>query len=909
MTLPEQATAPLIELIFDRLTADDVPTDTAELVLAVLTGDDDLTAALAGSPTRLDPRSPANDEPSERIWLKSVTVAGFRGVGPERTLDIAPGPGLTLVVGRNGSGKSSFAEAVELALTGDSARWADKTSVWRTGWRNLHAPDPCRIGVELRVDGEATPTRVARAWPAGGELADAKVTVTSARGRRDGLAELGLARPLELYRPFLTAAELGRLAAGTQSQLFDALFAILGLDALTDADQRLMRAARPHGTAVKEVRAQRAALADLLAGVADDRARRAAVMLRGRGAVDLPALTAILDEPDEVTADEAVLLCRELTALDPPPVDEVTRLAGQLREAATETLRYDGGRSRAALRSAELLRLAIEHHDDRGDGPCPVCASGALDGGWRASAAVTLTELRQRSVAAQTAATRLTALLRQTHHLIDDLTVPGGPASQPPTGSPVRSVGTTMPRQGVSAKVLPEGVATGASSGNAGAEAVNGRAGMGAPSGDAGGAALSGNAGAGALTGNAGMAAPSEGDGVAMLREGDGAEALLGALREAVAVLRGVPGEPADLADHLAARYPAVVAAADAARAYAEGFLRQRDTGWRAAAAELRDWVAAVGGLAAREATLARVKAARAWLKETGAAVRDERIAPFAAHSQRIWEQLRQESNVELGAMTLAGTNTRRRVVFPVSVDGADNGTALGVMSQGEMQALGLATFLPRSCAPESPFRFIVVDDPVQSMDPSKVDGLARVLAELAEDRQVVVFTHDTRLPDAVGRLDLGRARIVEVQRAERSVVTLRPGSDPVTRYLDDARALARNDELPADVRGPVVAELCRSAVEAACHLRVWRVRVTRGVPHDEVEAAIVDASRRLTTIVALAVFDDADRGGDVLGWLGRHGGWAVGAYRACREGVHGAYLADLPGLVTDARALAKVLA
>ncbi|MGN9806465.1 AAA family ATPase [Micromonospora sp. L32] len=837
MTLPEQPTAPLIELIFDRLAADDVPTDTAELVLAALTGDDDLTAALAGSPTRLDPRSPANDEPSERIWLKSVTVAGFRGVGPERTLDIAPGPGLTLVVGRNGSGKSSFAEAVELALTGDSARWADKTSVWRTGWRNLHAQDPCRIGVELRVDGEATPTRVARAWPAGSELADAEVTVTSARGRRDGLTELGLARPLELYRPFLTAAELGRLAAGTQSQLFDALFAILGLDALTDADQRLMRAARPHDTAVKEVRAQRAALADLLAGVADDRARRAAVLLRGRGAVDVPALTAILDEPDEATADEAVLLCRELAALDPPPVDEVTRLARQLREAAAETLRYDGGRSRAALRSAELLRLAIEHHEDRGDGPCPVCATGALDGGWRASAAVTLTELRQRSVAAQTSATRLTALLRQAHHLIDDLTVPDGPGSQTPTGSLLRGIGMEVPR------------------------------------------------------------------------EGDGAEALLGALREAVAALRGVPGEPADLADHLAARYPAVVAAADAARAYAEGFLRQRDTGWRAAAAELREWVAAAGGLAAREATLARLKAARAWLKETGAAVRDERIAPFAAHSQRIWEQLRQESNVELGAMTLAGTNTRRRVVFPVSVDGADNGTALGVMSQGEMQALGLATFLPRSCAPESPFRFIVVDDPVQSMDPSKVDGLARVLAELAEDRQVVVFTHDTRLPDAVRRLDLGRARIVEVQRAERSVVTLRPGSDPVTRYLDDAWALARNDELPADVRGPVVAELCRSAVEAACHLRVWRTRVTRGVPHDDIEAAIVDASRRLTTIVALAVFDDADRGGDVLGWLGRHGGWAVGAYRACREGVHGAYLADLPGLVTDVRALAKVLA
>ncbi|MFF0120126.1 AAA family ATPase [Micromonospora arida] len=816
MTQPAQTTAPLIELIFERLAAaDGVPTETAELVLAALTGEEDLTAALAGTPTRLDPRSPADDGPAERIWLKSVTVAGFRGVGPERTIQIGPGPGFTLVVGRNGSGKSSFAEAAELALTGDSARWADKTSVWRTGWRNLHNPDPCWVDVELRVDGVATPTRVHRAWPVGAELADAEVTVTSAQGRHAGLSELGLARPLELYRPFLTAAELGKLAAGTQSQLFDALFAILGLDALTDADQRLLRATRPHDTSTKEVRAQRATLGATLDGIADDRARRTAALLRGRGAVDLGAVTAILDEPDETTTDREVLLCRELAALAPPPVDEVTRLAGQLRDAAVEAQRYDGGRSRAALRSAELLRLALEHHEDEGDGSCPVCATGTLDGGWRAAAAESLGELRQRSVAAQTATTRLTALLRQTHHLIDDLVVPEGPGSEPTAG----------------------------------------------------------------------------------------------VLRDAVAALRRVPGEPAELADHLAARYPAVVAAVDAARAYAEGFLRQRDTGWRAAAAEVREWVATVGGLPAREATLARLKAARAWLKDAGAEIRSERVAPFAGHSQQIWAQLRQESNVELGSMTLEGANTRRRVVFPVSVDGADNGTALGVMSQGEMQALGLATFLPRSCAPESPFRFIVVDDPVQSMDPSKVDGLARVLAELAEQRQVVVFTHDTRLPDAVRRLDLGKARIIEVTRAEKSVVTLRPGSDPVTRYLDDAYALARNEEIPAEVRGPVVAELCRSAVEAACHRVVWRNRVARGVRHADIEEAIEDASRRVTTTVALAVFDDAEKGGDVLGWLGRrHGRRAVNAYQACREGVHGAYLADLPGLVADARLLAAAL-
>ncbi|MFE9959159.1 AAA family ATPase [Micromonospora sp. NPDC005299] len=808
-------TEPLVELIFDRLAADRVLDDTAEVVLAALSGEADLDAALAGAPTTLEPQRPTADEPRERIWLSSVTVAGFRGVGPERTLAIEPGPGLTVVVGRNGSGKSSFAEAVELALTGDSARWADRNSVWRTGWRNLHAGDPCRIAVELRVDGVATPTRVVRSWPSEAELGDAEVTVTSARGTHQDLAELGLARPLELYRPFLTAAELGRLTAGTQSQLFDAISAILGLEAISDADRRLMAAARPLDTNIKEVRGQRAALAASLAGIDGDRAWGAAALLRTRGAADLAMLTAILDEPDESTADEAVLLCRRLAAMQLPDADEVTRLAAQLREAAAQARRHDGGRSRASLRSAELLRLAIEHHDDWGDGPCPVCATGRLDGDWRTSAAASLAELRDRTLAAQAAASRLTALLQRAHYLIDDLDVPVGDADGMPVGD----------------------------------------------------------------------------------------------LHATVTALRLTPGGPEELADHLTARYPAVLAAAQAVQAYARGLLRQRDTGWQAVAGELRAWIASAETLPERERALARLKAARAWLKETGAELRNQRVAPFAEHSQQIWAQLRQESNVELGAMTLAGINTRRRVVIPVSVDGADNGTALGVMSQGEMHALGLATFLPRGCAPESPFRFIVVDDPVQSMDPAKVDGLARVLAELSEQRQVVVFTHDTRLPDALARLDLGRSRIVEVTRAERSVVTLRPGSDPVTRYLDDAYALARTEEIASEVRGPVVAELCRSAIEAACHRIVWRRRVARGVPHDDIEAAVVAASRRLTTTVALALFDDADRGGDVLGYLSRrHGSRAVGAYKACKEGVHGAYLFDLPVLVADVRHLAEAL-
>jgi hypothetical protein len=83
------------------------------------------------------------------------------------------------------------------------------------------------------------------------------------------------------------------------------------------------------------------------------------------------------------------------------------------------------------------------------------------------------------------------------------------------------------------------------------------------------------------------------------------------------------------------------------------------------------------------------------WYKPLIADLRERQLAPFAAQSQKIWEELRQESNVELAGMKLDGTSTRRRVAFPATVDGTAT-SAMSVMSQGELQALGLAVFLPR---------------------------------------------------------------------------------------------------------------------------------------------------------------------------------------------------------------------
>ena len=58
----------------------------------------------------------------------------------------------------------------------------------------------------------------------------------------------------------------------------------------------------------------------------------------------------------------------------------------------------------------------------------------------------------------------------------------------------------------------------------------------------------------------------------------------------------------------------------------------------------------------------------------------------------------------------------------------------------------------------------MVLDDPIQAMDPTKVEGFVTVMQELAEDHQVIVLSHDDRLPAAVRRAAV-KAQIYEVSR------------------------------------------------------------------------------------------------------------------------------------------------
>jgi hypothetical protein len=358
-----------------------------------------------------------------------------------------------------------------------------------------------------------------------------------------------------------------------------------------------------------------------------------------------------------------------------------------------------------------------------------------------------------------------------------------------------------------------------------------------------------------------------------------------------------------DLSRHLTNRQPDLQSAACALQSAATAEFEAHQDRWAPIAAALSAWIAAENAAQAARTSVTRIKRVETWLKAANDDLRNERFRPFAERTTALWSQLRQESNVDLVKMVLTGSNTSRAVDIQVTVDDQP-AAGPGVMSQGEINALGLSVFLPRATSPDSPLRFVVVDDPVQAMDPSKVDGMAHVLSEVAADRQVVVFTHDDRLPDAVRNLQLP-AHIIEVVRRLESIIELRQVRDPARALLEDAWKLAAGQDIPAPVTGRVVPGLCREALEEVCLELTRRHRLAAGASHDAIERTLADTTKLLPRL-ALGIFDDQQRAGEVYGWLNSHmgGRWAADLVSDLNKGSHGEIAVDSKRLVRETEEL-----
>lgn len=796
----------LTEWVDAQLQKSDLSDEVALLVLAALEGDEELDGYLDdGVPVaRPEPSAGSEEAEASGVVLTSVRVEGFRGIGPACELSIAPKPGLTIVAGRNGSGKSSFSEALELVLTGGTYRWANKSAEWREQWRNLHHRT-ARVSVGLVEEGVG-PITVTSTWADNEHSVESRTVKAQVAGKPqvDGIEHLGWKRALEQFRPILSYDELGGMLEGKQSELYDALASILGVEQLGDAVKRLKSRSDARKGPGAAATARRKELQAQATASTDERAIEAAGLLR-KTDPDTAKLRALATGSQQLDRGPLPAL-RMMATLSAPDEAAASAAVKRLRTAKNDLADAGAQISQRNRDRLKLLQQGLLFHATHGDQTCPVCRSGNLDASW-AETSKSLVEQEKKQFTEVEAA-------HQTFDLAFDA---------------VRKLIQPPPAQLTDAPM------------------------------------------------------PSLQSAVDETRGAWTAWTKIDATKDAAGT--------DVLATHVETQLPRLAAAVALLRESAASEISALDDQWQPLASAIAGWCDDWEAWKNVEPSVKQLLGAEKWLKDNDLRLKNERLEPIQTQARNAWQKLKQESNVELGALELTGTNTRRRVRISGAIDG-EAVDSFAVFSQGELHALTLSLFLPRATLAQSPFRFVVLDDPVQAMDPAKVDGLVELLSELAKTRQVIVFSHDDRLPAALRR-SAHDATILEVNRSANSAVSITSSQDPTVRYLNDAHGLIKewqHERLTEDDLRKTLPGLYRFAIESAAKDRYFASHLATGASIHDLESTW-SGTHNTRKRVLLAIFGEEPPEHIAQSWIS--GSYRPGALGIASNGFH-------RGLATD---------
>ncbi len=809
-----------IEFVLNRLNASS---------LTALARDAVVDALAVGTSTAAERRSAGGRSGDDAaVFLSSLRVNGFRGIGHEVQVEFEPAPGLTVVSGRNGSGKSSIAESMDVLLTGSSDRWRGRNVTWRDAWQHLSGIDTA-ITAKFVVAGVPGGVVLEHRTKAGVKPDDAPpVSVSWPGSSAKTLLACGWAESVRQFRPFLSYNELGGLIEGTGADRYKALSAVLDLGHLEQAVGDLATRRSTLDKERKDLETRRKSLAAEALAAAKDHPRAAALAkaLSAKPVV-MAAVDVALDEQSDAVSPEAAQPANAALVISRMRTDDLRRvpeLLAQLTSARDYRLRVGSADVQESLHLAELLQAALRHfqHLQRGgvDGEsCPLCGVGTLNKEWAAAAEHRQVQLRATAQELTQAQAELEQCVASLDRAVGSVRVHAVPlqafASEPTTPQALHS---SLVLAATAVKVIAQ------------------------------------------------------------------VEISLSALdSDAIDGINGIGAIALEAADRL-----------DDLVASARTVLSTQASVWTPIRNEVLVWRAELGDPGQRAETLEAVKAAEVWLAEQTARIRSDRFAPLQQQASSIWSRLRRDSNVELAAITLDKKGKSGSVDVAVDVDG-EHRAGLGVLSQGEIHAMALSLFLPRAGVAQSPFRFLIIDDPVQAMDPAKVEALALVLADEAKTRQIIVFTHDERFAQAVDRLQL-KAKLYNVTRDRAGRMTVEPSHGPTSRSLRDASAMLKSGGVPPEVMSRVVPNLCRQAIESACDGVLRRRWMTGGSGHEAAEERLLGATK-LNHRLAMVLFDDAERTADVGDRLKQENPLFAAVVSEANRGSHGTGTKSLAAL------------
>ena len=673
-------------------------------------------------------------------YLRSITVEGFRGIGREAKLPLNPGVGLTVVVGANGSGKSSFAEAVERLLTGAIGRSERAAADEWLNWQNLHHNSGARVRVVLQGALDTTDITLTHRWADTDSIDAGLTTMLQKGGAPEPWSPSTIADAMSSFPPLLPYARLGAAIRGQQFELFDAFNPLLGLGEMERIERSL---------------AKKFGAAEALLKSADTASKTSRQLVAQSGLAEMSAMLAEIDAGARSPMEAAELVVSDGEDEDQAALREIASLRDFDEAAATAEMKRVGSLERElaermtpeferAEQLAGLLEASVAFHQHGAVEQCPVCLTG------------TITDERQAQLVTALAAQK--SAMDEVEELRRERVGALGRLRQ------------QLPRL------------------------------------------------------------PSTVESFAELED----------LRRCSTDLSAALSEPSSVDTSIAFGLIAELGPfVSQARLQAQHRRDDRRTQLAPVIASFIEWGRAEDAAVDAKSDKKALTEARKWMRTTIESERKVRIEAISDSVLGTWQKLRQTSSVTMGALQLTGVadRPRRKLELACEVNGVA-ASARSVLSQGELHALALSLFLPRALQAGSPFGFLIIDDPVQALDRRKVDGLAEVLAAAATTRQVVVFTHDDRLVDAVERLGL-RADVLRVTRLDGSEVNVERCSDPVTRALEDAYVLMKDSGISHDVACRAVGAVCRTAVEECAVRRYRRRSLDKHVSLDDVDEVL----------------------------------------------------------------------